>query len=86
MSILADPAGTLGLFGGAITSVSALAHRVVSSWSARGLEAERQQTIRQMACELVHAQAPGASVVAVRYSSSSDGTVTVEVIHTPRAQ
>jgi hypothetical protein len=84
MSLLADPAGALGLIGGAITSVSALTHRVVSSWAARGIEAERQRTIRQMASELVQAQAPGVGVVGVRYSTSPDGTVSVEV--TPRVQ
>jgi hypothetical protein len=83
MSILADPAGALGLTGGAITSVSALVHQVVTSWSARKIEAERQQAIRQMAFELVRAQASGD--VVVRYTTSPSGTVTVEIIPTPWA-
>lgn len=68
MSIFADPAGTLGLVGGAVTSISALAHKVMGSWSSCRIEAERQETVRQLAGELVHAQPPGAGVVAVRYS------------------
>lgn len=83
MSILADPAGTLGLIGGAITSVSALAHQVMGSWSVCRIEAERQQTIRHLAGELVHAQSPAAGVVAVRYSTDTNGTVIVEVVRTP---
>jgi hypothetical protein len=86
MSIIADPAGTLGLIGGAITSVSALAHQVVGCWSARRLEAERQQTIRQVACDLVHAQARGSRVVALRYSSAPNGTITVEVVRAREAR
>jgi hypothetical protein len=86
MSFVADPAGTLGLIGGAITSVSALAHQVVNCWSARRLEAERWQTMRQIACDLIHAQDPGSSVVTLRYSTDSSGAITVEVVRAPGAR